>query len=547
MSTLNEEILRLKNAKAAIDEVLIARGVSVPENATLDTYNELINSIQGGTSSEEVTATKANVLAGTTTITADSNDEIVEGTMPNNSGQAKGTDNVYFDDSYMHVTVKYPGYYDENSTIRINKGNLGDATADKVLEGTTYSSSEGLNLSGNIPIKSADTYFASTNDSTIDAGQYLGGAQTIKGLAQTNFSPANIKTGVTVKINNGDRDLFYATGTFGGDATLDNNARMLNGYIAYGKDGTKYTGSIGSKAAATYYATTSDQTIASGQYLSGVQTIKALSQSNLSAGNILKGKTITISNGNTNVWSVAGSLAVTSAISFSATTLSTTSIRISWTNPSKGPWEGVEIRISTSSSPGVSGGSLAYRGRGNSTAASGSNYVDITGLTYGTLYYFTCTSYASGLGNGSSYNVSARTSDFVLYDGSSLQNGATWASTLGTEQLVYACNCSTLANKNFVVKFKQSYGTLVHLFLVDAEGYNNGNRYYKPDGSIDDSPSSNGSAYSWNAGTEYFLPINHFSSLSSSTEIRFDLMYNWSYSRRRDIPSYVSYLAIRGA
>ena len=140
MSTLNEEILRLKNAKAAIDEVLIARGVSIPENATLDTYNELINSIQGGTSSEEVTATKANVLAGTTTITADSNDEIVEGTMPNYSGTAKGTDNVYLDDSYMQVAVKYPGYYDETSTIIIDKSNFGNATADKVLEGTTYSS-----------------------------------------------------------------------------------------------------------------------------------------------------------------------------------------------------------------------------------------------------------------------------------------------------------------------------------------------------------------------------------------------------------------------
>ena len=278
---------------------------------------------------------------------------------------------------------------------------------------------------------------------------------------------------------------------------------------------------------------------------SGKITANSLSSqtsANATAAQILKDKTAWV-NGS----KLTGTLAVTSAISFSATTLSTTSIRISWTNPSKGPWEGVEIRMSTSSSPGVSGGSQAYKGRGNSTAASGSNYVDITGLTYGTLYYFTCTSYASSLGNGSSYNVSARTSDFVLYDGSSLQNGATWASTLGTEQLVYACNCSTLANKKFVVKFKQSYGTLVHLFLVDAEGYNNGNRYYKPDGSIDDSPSSNGSAYSWNAGTEYFLPINHFSSLSSSTEIRFDLMYNWSYSRRRDIPSYVSYLAIRGA
>ena len=257
MSTLNQEVARLQQAKSAIDEVLIARGVTIPENATLDTYYQLIESIKGGTSSEEVTATKANVLVGTTTITADSGDEIVEGTMPNNSGQAKGTDNVYFDDSYMQVTIKYPGYYDENSTIRIGKDNLGNATADKVLDGITYSSSEGLNLSGNIPIKSADTYFASTNDLTIDAGQYLGGTQTIKGLAQTNFSPANIKTGVTVKINNGDRDLFSATGTYTNDADAT-SANMLNGKTAYVK-GEKVTGTIPTRTSWTYDPSQTDE------------------------------------------------------------------------------------------------------------------------------------------------------------------------------------------------------------------------------------------------------------------------------------------------
>ena len=66
------------------------------------------------------------------------------------------------------------------------------------------------------------------------------------------------------------------------------------------------TASVTTKAAATYYATTSDQTIAASQYLTGAQTIKALSQTNLSAANIKAGTTISVSNGNANVWSVAG-------------------------------------------------------------------------------------------------------------------------------------------------------------------------------------------------------------------------------------------------
>lgn len=73
------------------------------------------------------------------------------------------------------------------------------------------------------------------------------------------------------------------------DATLANGSSMLSGVTAYSK-GTKYTGSIASKAAATYTPTTSDQTIASGQYLSGAQTIKG--DVNLQAANIAAGVTI---------------------------------------------------------------------------------------------------------------------------------------------------------------------------------------------------------------------------------------------------------------
>lgn len=60
------------------------------------------------------------------------------------------------------------------------------------------------------------------------------------------------------------------------DASLDNGNKMLNGVTAYA-DGTKYTGTIQSKGATTYQASTSDQTIASGVYLSGTQTIKGYS------------------------------------------------------------------------------------------------------------------------------------------------------------------------------------------------------------------------------------------------------------------------------
>lgn len=57
------------------------------------------------------------------------------------------------------------------------------------------------------------------------------------------------------------------------DATLTNGASMLSTVTAY-SNGSKITGTIASKSAQTYTPTTTDQTIASGQYLSGAQTIK---------------------------------------------------------------------------------------------------------------------------------------------------------------------------------------------------------------------------------------------------------------------------------
>jgi hypothetical protein len=73
---------------------------------------------------------------------------------------------------------------------------------------------------------------------------------------------------------------------------------MLSGYSGFVNGGSEVQGSISSKAAATYNTSTSDQTIASGQYLSGAQTIKAVTTSNISAANIRKGVNIKVGDAN---------------------------------------------------------------------------------------------------------------------------------------------------------------------------------------------------------------------------------------------------------
>lgn len=110
---------------------------------------------------------------------------------------------------------------------------------------------------------------------------------------------------IQAPINGGGTAHFMETS----DATLDSNAKMLNGVTAYA-GGTKYTGSIQSKAAATYTPSASQQSINAGQYLSGAQTIEAVVCTNLSAANIKSGVTVKIgtASDDDSVATVTGSL-----------------------------------------------------------------------------------------------------------------------------------------------------------------------------------------------------------------------------------------------
>lgn len=188
------------------------------------------------------------------------------------------------------------------------------ATAAQVLAPYTAitSDSDGEPKEGTIPTKEAATYNTSTADQTINSGQYLGGNQTIKAVTTENIDAGNIKKGVVVKVgdaNNAGR-IKNITGTYttvSSGQTAVTAAALRKGYSGFANGGAEVKGNMTEKAAATYYATTSNQTIAANQYLTGVQTISKLSQTNLAAGNVRKGVSIYINNGNANVFSATGS------------------------------------------------------------------------------------------------------------------------------------------------------------------------------------------------------------------------------------------------
>ncbi len=73
-----------------------------------------------------------------------------------------------------------------------------DATldnGDKMLAGVT-GYGNGVKYTGSISSKAAQTYTPTTSDQTITAGQYLAGAQIVKGDA--NLQAGNIASGVTI-------------------------------------------------------------------------------------------------------------------------------------------------------------------------------------------------------------------------------------------------------------------------------------------------------------------------------------------------------------
>lgn len=166
------------------------------------------------------------------------------------------------------------------------------------LSSVTVEAISNTYIGSSVTKKSAATYTPGTSNQSIASGQYLSGAQTIKG--DSNLIASNIKKGVTI---------FNVTGSYNeatGGPTLQSKAvspsestqtvNPDNGYDGLSKVtvnaiSSTYIGSdVTKKSAATYIPKTTDQSIASGQYLSGTQTIKG--DANLVAGNIKSGVNI---------------------------------------------------------------------------------------------------------------------------------------------------------------------------------------------------------------------------------------------------------------
>lgn len=170
------------------------------------------------------------------------------------------------------------------------------------LSSVTVEAISNTYIGGSVTKKSAATYTPGTSDQSIASGQYLSGTQTIKGDA--NLVAGNIKSGVSIFGVSGT----YTGSSSGGSGSVSLQSKTVSpsertqtvkpdsGYgglsqVTVNAISTTYVGSgVTKKAAATYTPSTSNQTIAASQYLSGAQTIKG--DANLVAGNIKSGVSI---------------------------------------------------------------------------------------------------------------------------------------------------------------------------------------------------------------------------------------------------------------
>lgn len=184
-------------------------------------------------------------------------------------------------------------FVDTSDATLSDAGNLPSGVT-AYANATKYTGTAAENDSSNLSISGATV--------TVPAGFYASSASGT--VASGSASPASTISATSASVSTGTNTLTLSK-------SVSNTPTVSAGYISSGTAGSSsvsLTASVTTKAAATITPGTSNQTIASGTYLTGAQTIQG--DADLVSGNIVAGK---------NIFGVAGSAQIPSITQDSVT------------------------------------------------------------------------------------------------------------------------------------------------------------------------------------------------------------------------------------
>ena len=204
-TNIKTQISRLSGAKSDLATAITAKGVTVPDDTTLDGYAALVEQIDTGVDTSDATATAKDIAKGKTAYVQ--GQKITGKLYEYTKGKTKnyfttGSENVTFErDSnrdLINITNPWMGN-DEimriDSYIKLGADAtlFGDATAADVISGKTFTSKAGLKLTG------TNTNDADTSDATATADDVAKGktayvqGQKITGTVEPAESNNNVE------------------------------------------------------------------------------------------------------------------------------------------------------------------------------------------------------------------------------------------------------------------------------------------------------------------------------------------------------------------